>query len=243
MSSSATGRRRLTARGEERRRQLLDFATARFADSGYHPTSVADIVGGIDILERGGGRAVDELVVVLPSPELVPLLVQEIGQVDGVDVEEVRPLDDPGHDPRVDALETAAILVGASSVDTLLDALCEHGTRVLGAAWAAVVQPDAGEVLSAVGAVPDAGWLTAFVEGGRSADTVALPVDDVVWAPLPGTGLALVCGRDGTSFRARERRQAAALARIVDTRVRELTALSMARHPTSRPSVRTLPPT
>ena len=49
MSSSATGRRRLTARGEERRRQLLDFATTRFADSGYHPTSVADIVGGIGV--------------------------------------------------------------------------------------------------------------------------------------------------------------------------------------------------
>ena len=200
-----------------------------------------DVVG-IDILERGGGRAVDELVVVLPSPELVPLLVQEIGQVDGVDVEEVRPLDDPGHDPRVDALDTAAILVGASSIDTLLDALCEHGTRVLGATWAAVVQPDAGEVLGTVGAVPEAGWLTAFVEGSRSVDVATHAVDDVVWAPLAGSGLALVCGRDGTSFRARERRQVAALARIVDTRVRELAAWSMARHPTSRPSVRALPP-
>jgi len=49
VSSSATGRRRLTARGEERRRQLLDFATGRFAESGYHPTSVADIVGGIGV--------------------------------------------------------------------------------------------------------------------------------------------------------------------------------------------------
>ena len=199
-----------------------------------------DVVG-IDILERGGGRAVDELVVTLPSAELVPLLVQEIGQVDGVDVEEVRPLDDPGHDPRVDALETAAILVGASSIDTLLDALCEHGTRVLGATWAAVVQPDAGEVVSSVGPVPEAGWLTAFVEGSRSADVAGDAVDDVVWAPLPGSGLALVCGREGTSFRARERQQAAALARIVDTRVRELAALSMARHPTSRPSVRAFP--
>ena len=200
-----------------------------------------DVVG-IDILERGGGRAVDELVVALPSDALVPLLVQEIGQVDGVDVEEVRHLDDPGHDPRVDALETAAILVGASSIDTLLDALCEHGTRVLGATWAAVVQPDAGEVLSAVGPVPEAAWLVAFVEGSRSTDATAHPVVDVVWAPLPGSGLALVAGREATSFRARERRQAAALARIADTRVRELTALAMARHPTGRSSVRSFPP-
>ena len=49
MASTATGRKRLTARGEERRRQLLDFATERFAGSGYHPTSVADIVGGLGV--------------------------------------------------------------------------------------------------------------------------------------------------------------------------------------------------
>ena len=49
MSTAGTTRRRLTARGEERRRQLLDFATERFAGSGYHPTSVADIVGGLGV--------------------------------------------------------------------------------------------------------------------------------------------------------------------------------------------------
>ena len=36
--------RALTSRGEERRRQLLDTATAAFAEHGYHTTSVADIV-------------------------------------------------------------------------------------------------------------------------------------------------------------------------------------------------------
>lgn len=41
--------RRLTPRGRERRRQLLDFAAKRFAESGYHPTSVADIVGGLGV--------------------------------------------------------------------------------------------------------------------------------------------------------------------------------------------------
>ena len=46
--------------------------------------------------------------------------------------------------------------------------------------------------------------------------------DDVVWSPLPSTGLALVLGRGGTAYRARERRQVAALARIVDTRLQEI---------------------
>jgi len=41
--------RRLTQRGQERRRQLLDYATVRFAENGYHPTSVAEIVTGLGV--------------------------------------------------------------------------------------------------------------------------------------------------------------------------------------------------
>lgn len=41
--------RRLTDRGEERRAQLLAFATKRFAEKGYHPTSVAEIVEGLGV--------------------------------------------------------------------------------------------------------------------------------------------------------------------------------------------------
>lgn len=41
--------RRHTQRGEERRRQLLDFAAVRFAENGFHPTSVAEIVEGIGV--------------------------------------------------------------------------------------------------------------------------------------------------------------------------------------------------
>ena len=41
--------RRLTQRGRERRRQLMEFATRRFAERGYHPTSVAEIVEGLGV--------------------------------------------------------------------------------------------------------------------------------------------------------------------------------------------------
>ncbi|MBI1843347.1 MAG: TetR/AcrR family transcriptional regulator [Actinobacteria bacterium] len=41
--------RRLTARGRERRRQLLDFAAERFATRGYHSTSVTDIIEGVGV--------------------------------------------------------------------------------------------------------------------------------------------------------------------------------------------------
>ena len=41
--------RKLTARGRDRRRQLMDFAARRFAENGYHPTSVAEIVQGMGV--------------------------------------------------------------------------------------------------------------------------------------------------------------------------------------------------
>lgn len=41
--------KQLTQRGLARRRELLDFATVRFAENGYHPTSVAEIVQGIGV--------------------------------------------------------------------------------------------------------------------------------------------------------------------------------------------------
>ena len=41
--------RRLTPRGIQRRNQIIEFATERFAAQGYHPTSVADIVDGLGV--------------------------------------------------------------------------------------------------------------------------------------------------------------------------------------------------
>lgn len=41
--------RRLTARGQERRRQLMDYSARLFAQNGYDPTSVAEIVAGMNV--------------------------------------------------------------------------------------------------------------------------------------------------------------------------------------------------
>jgi AcrR family transcriptional regulator len=41
--------RRLTQRGRERRSQLMEYAARRFAENGYHPTSVAEIVQGMGV--------------------------------------------------------------------------------------------------------------------------------------------------------------------------------------------------
>jgi hypothetical protein len=184
---------------------------------------------GIEILERGGGRAVDDLVVELPDGSSLDLLVAEIAQVDGCDVEDVKPVVDALHDPRLDALETAAQLIASSSAEAIVGELCERAVVTIGAQWAVVVDLDAVSVKASVGRAPELAWLAAFVNGSRSSARVAAMEsgpDDVLWAPLPAANLALVMGRHGQAFRARERRTAAALARIVDTRFRELSVLS-----------------
>jgi len=178
-----------------------------------------DVIG-IDILERGAGRAIDELVVTLPSEDLIELMIRELREVDGVDVEDIRPVALAVPDPRLDALESAALLVAQATPHALLDALVAHATRDLEASWAAVADYTLAEVRASSGEVPSATWLAAFVAGSLASD--ASGTDDVAWASFPHAPLALVIGRAGRPFRERERRQLEALARIAATRWVEL---------------------
>jgi hypothetical protein len=187
-----------------------------------------DLVG-VDILERGAGRAIDELVVELPDDDLVPLLIAEVAQVDGVDVEDVRPAPESVVDPRLDALETAASLVAQQQVGTLLDALARRGSHDFQADWAAIVDLEAPAPVVTVGGAPPAPWLGAFVAGSRvsvNPSAVDAGPDDVAWADMSSAGLVVVLGRRGRPFRSRERRQLAALATIVDHRWVELVTKS-----------------
>jgi len=183
-----------------------------------------DVVG-IDILERGAGRAIDELVVQLPDSGLVSLLAAEISQVDGVDVEDVRAAPARLYDPRLGALETAALLVAASTPTELLNELTASARRDFEAEWAAAIDLDDRVLLASEGAPPPPLWLAAFVAGSSSSAAVVsgeCGPDDVAWTALADTRHALVLGRRGRPFRARERRQLAALARIADSRAAEL---------------------
>ncbi len=175
-----------------------------------------DVVG-IDILERGAGRAIDELVVELPDAGLVSLLLAEIGQVDGVDVEDVRAVPAEVADPRLDALETAAMLVGAACESELLTSLVAHARRDFATEWAVVVDLEERSLLASHGSPPPPGWLVAFVAGSQSSAAVSsgeCGPDDVAWASLGDTRLALLLGRQGRPFRSRERHQLAALCKI-----------------------------
>jgi len=69
-------------------------------------------------------------------------------------------------------------------------------------------------------------WLTAFLNGSASSAMAAngdAGPEDVAFAVFPSGDIALVLGRDGKAFRARERRQLLALAKVAGHRWIELT--------------------
>lgn len=183
-----------------------------------------DLVG-IDILERGAGKAIDELLVDLPDASVLDLLTRELREVDGVDVEDIRPVGPEVRDPRQDALDTAIALVEARTVDTLLLALAGRASKGFESEWAAVISFDSPEALAVVGRAPEVAWISAFVSGSRASLRVAAGESgpaDIAWSTLDGADLTLVLGRGGRPFRARERHQLTALVRIADARWREL---------------------
>ncbi len=171
-----------------------------------------DVIG-IDIIERGAGRAVDELVVDLPEPGLIDLLLAEVGQVEGVDVEDVRPLAGPPEDPAVLALRVAVALHGARGEERWAR-LVAGARELLHADWAVLVDPANGEVLAARGDDPPAAaWLAAFV-GGALAEGATPEVAELAVASLGEVGPVLVVSRQHLPLRGREREVLESLARL-----------------------------
>jgi hypothetical protein len=174
-----------------------------------------DVIG-IDIIDRGAGRAIDELVVDLPDADLVDLLLTEIGEVDGVDVEHIRPLDAPPPDPSVLALEVARRVQRAATPEVSFAEVVDGAMRLLSCDWAALVDPSAGTVVAAAGDdLPGAGWLSSFVLGAR-ASAGSAGVADLAMAELEDHGLALVVARAESPLRGREQQVLRGLAALVD---------------------------
>jgi hypothetical protein len=175
-----------------------------------------DVVG-IEILERGAGRAIDELVVELHDDSTLDLLVSEIAEVDGVDVEDVRLLSAERHADELDALEAAAHLVEHWDAEHGDHLLCEEIGRLLEADWALVALHDPPTVLAVRGNAPALPWIQAFTVGSRHlTDDVDAGPQDMAWAEMPSTGRLVVVGRKARPIRWRERATLSLVARVAD---------------------------
>lgn len=185
-----------------------------------------DIVG-VDVLERDERVAIDEFAVMLPSPDVVEVLVREIEEVDGVSVEEIR-LVGRYPDTRIDPLESAALLCESADPAALHAVLVTHVHEELRAEWTALV--DERRALARRGDAPDhaairelaprvlvrAAEPPARASGERAAASGPPVPPHAAAAALPAHGALLVIARSTPSFRHLERVQLATLARIAD---------------------------
>jgi hypothetical protein len=174
-----------------------------------------DVVG-IEILERGGGSAIDELTVSLPDADVVELLVHEIRQVDGVAVEDIRPVSADRPEGAMAALQTVERIVVAPPELRWTEA-CGAVRALVDGDWTVVMRLPEGDAVGACGTPPDVEWLTAFLNGSEHLgnDHDHTP-GDLAWTRLPRHSMALATGRSGRVFHARERLEVHSVGRILD---------------------------
>ena len=200
---------------------------------GQIATKIGEVGGdlvGIDILERDGARAVDELTVELASGYEPDDLVVILSQLPGVEVEDLRHLVSRAPYASRDPLDAAVLLAEASGPTALSSVLTQGICTAFTCEWCTLLDSDESAVsaVAQVGSPPSDAWLMAFVSGARaglslsSGDAGLVGPRDVAWAPLELSGLVVVTGRDGPPFRSRERLQLQQLCRIADIRWSEV---------------------
>jgi hypothetical protein len=179
----------------------------------------ADVVG-IDVIERDGGVAIDELVVDLPDETLIDLMLAEIRQVDGVGVEEVHRDPAAPSDPGAASLDAARRVIEADASDALAEAVAEAGRALVGADWACVLTNPEPVLIGSSGASPLPSWLAAYRDGvrGPDIDGPAAPPRDPLCLPIPGSGCDLMVGRQSRPIRGRERDRLVGLAALAAVR-------------------------
>ncbi|WP_372671839.1 amino acid-binding protein [Amycolatopsis kentuckyensis] len=184
----------------------------------------ADILS-VDVVERGTGMAVDDLVVELPSGRLPDALITAAESVDGVEVDAVRPYAGVLDTHR----ELELVEEIAAQPKSGLDILAEGVPRIVRAGWAMIVEhSETGALrLASSSAAPetpitDLPWLPlerATVLDGEEAwipETWKELGTELAATPLGKPGKALLVARPGgPAFRAAEVARLAHLAGIV----------------------------
>jgi hypothetical protein len=185
----------------------------------------------LDVVDRGAGYAIDDLVIELPLGAMPDVLITAAEALPGVRVDSVRP-----HTGLLDAPRERALLAqvaAAGDNESKLQVLADEAPRVLRVSWCTVLQNSGGELqrLAASAGAPEtravsAPWLpikqAATLDG--SAEWVPRAWRDMdttmVAAPLGDPHTAVVLGRPGPEFRPSEVARLGYLAGIVATMLR-----------------------
>ncbi|GAB3378741.1 hypothetical protein ATK30_2004 [Amycolatopsis echigonensis] len=184
----------------------------------------ADILS-VDVVERGGGLAIDDLVVELPSGRLPDALITAAESVEGVEVDAVRPYAGILDTHR----ELELVEEIAAQPKAGLDLLAEGVPKIIRAGWAVIVEysESGSRRLASSSAAPenpftDLPWLPlerATVLDGEDSwvpDTWKELGTELAATPLGKPGKAMLVARPGgPNFRAAEVARLAHFAGIV----------------------------
>ena len=190
-------------------------------------TAGADIIS-LDVLERGNGIAVDDVVVDLPRGRLPDSLITAARSVPGVEVESLRPFAGP-----LDTHRELELLESLARADegTAVKLLAAELPRVFHSGWSVVLEAagDAWKVSAASDAAPEfegqvLAWMPLLAPRLLPSDADGVPARwremaiEMMAAPYGGPGCAVVLGRSGgPAFRRSELLRLAHLAGIAST--------------------------
>jgi hypothetical protein len=192
----------------------------------------------VEVVEHRDGKAVDEFVVELADGEHLSLLLSEVAEVDGVALQDVRPVSGRRHDRRLEAYTTARILLKERTPQGVLSALATRVCAEIDATWSAVLDVEGISVIASQGRPPATQWLAASlaearangvgpIDGSEIADIGLRPTGpeggDVGFVDLVAWDLVLAAGRPGWRFGTRERAHLVALGQLADARWADMT--------------------
>ncbi len=187
-------------------------------------------VVGLEVLERHGGMAIDDLVVELLDRNMVDELCTQVRQIDGAGVEDFHFVAPDAEDRGLEVVAAAISILETANPTAALAALMGHTLELFRAEWAGLADLGNEAYVESAGPVPPIDQLLASVR----SDSVAVnnKVDhEPSWTPqepengsggrgllvekLQEIGLNLALGRTAP-FRTRERREVEMLARVTD---------------------------
>lgn len=187
--------------------------------------AIAELSGnviGLEVLERSGEIAVDELMVELPErpePGTGEVLGRRLRAIDGAGVEEVRPVPDGTEERGLQVISAAVTILETANPTASLAALVGLVGTLFEVEWSSLVDLRTETCVRAAGEPPSVDWLLAFLDGARRAATTSN--SGVMAGELPDAGLVLCIGR-AVPFRRREQRELEMLARVADRMCRPL---------------------
>jgi hypothetical protein len=177
---------------------------------------------GVEVLERTGGRALDEVMIEVASSSAVDPLCGRVASMAGAQIEEVRPVAPDAEEHSLAVIETALSILSCVRPTAALSALVESVPELFDADWCALIDPKAERVVMETAAAPPARRLVDMATGdGKAGAPRSESRVEVLVRSIEEVGFTLCIGRP-IPFRRRESREIDMLVRVTERTCRSV---------------------